>query len=156
MSGDFVRLVIGVYAEGEKLRSAMRELRNSGLSMHQICTVGSIAAFAPEREWPSLILESNQLKIGCVDYCVRKVRNSAFMVSSAALFDSLWCAATNDEGPLTKWMTPAQSATIWKVLCDDQTLLMVNAISTAQQIICSKIQLMQGPKFVQAYNFAVH
>jgi hypothetical protein len=132
----FFRIVIGSYAEPERMLLAASDLRREGLTKPQICAIG-----------PADVVDGSDVS--------RRIGGRTFHVSSEELFDRLWRHASNVDRPKATWMTDGQADALWAGLLKGEHLLVVNTSTPDQQLRCSQIQLRHKPSRVQTYNFAM-
>ncbi len=151
----FFRIVIGCYSHREGHWSARDELRTNGIKDHQMCSLGSRRALMANADEPLPDPSVEAGENGQIRYSLRRISELEFHVSAVTLFDRLWPMPHNNEGSLTRWMTPGQSGIIWRKLREDCPLLMVSADSAQQQLQSVQVQFRHGPTVVQAFNFAV-
>jgi hypothetical protein len=138
---DVVRLVLGGFEEALRLRTAYAELRGAGLRDEQLCVFRLLGRRMAEIGEPALPHE-------------RRIDGLRLAISSEMLFDRVRLAEAEPYGQGAPWMPARQAQALWLHIREGRPALLAGALSSDEQVACSRVQLRHRPRFLHTFNFS--
>jgi hypothetical protein len=159
ITGDKLRLAVGIFYEPSRLSRAIAELVGDGIGVQDMCLVGMPSAFAAARQ-DEIIADGGQVAGVLSEFQLHNlgdlIDGCQLSASSGALLRTLLRHAKwrkSDQRLRTDWLWPELCARLTDHIRQGALVLIVGAPTFLSQHQCSRTLLRHSAHTVQTHEF---